>query len=542
MMKRLGEANRRFWRETTFAGAAQRRWFRFCSVCLALYVAYATCLAQSKLFMSAADTVAALLWFILVAAGVYALLLFACARLRDHAPVPARPCEDRRFFWISAALSLAILLCVFAAEYPGGVTYDASNQWRQAQSGEFNNWHPVFHTLCVWLASRIVGGYSLVLLLQLVAFSFAMAYLVDTARSLGAPRWLLLLLQGLVVASSIVRNTLMTVGKDGAMAIGALCLLAQTIRVLQTRGAWLRRLPCALCYGLLLAFTTMVRHNGVLLTLPLGLFALCCYPCERKRVLLSLGAFALCVALVQGPLYGALDIVYPKNTLEESVGIPMTILCNEKQKSPDKLDERTNAFLDGLASEEDWRTVYQLNVYNSIKFTFPREKIADVPASELLGMTLDAVKADPRNAFMTVNAVTDLVWGVTGANEGVEKVNNTGDIEEARYGVAKLNAVGKAMVALFDAIYAFAPLSWLFKNIGVQQLLLLLVTLWALARGGVSRLSLAVPAIVYNLATMLLLCGGDARFFMYFMAGAPFATLALLLLPNDAQSKEILPN
>ena len=73
-------------------------------------------------------------------------------------PAP-QPGRGRRVFWAALAISAVIFGCALAACWPGGVSYDASNQWRQAHCGEFNNWHPVFHTLLIWLVTRVWDSY-----------------------------------------------------------------------------------------------------------------------------------------------------------------------------------------------------------------------------------------------------------------------------------------------------------------------------------------------------------------------------------------------
>ena len=84
-----------------------------------------------------------------------------------------------------------------------------------------------------------------------------------------------------------------------------------------------------------MAFTTLVRQNGFLLTLPLGLLAAGCYFHRQKKGVLTGALCCLgCLALIQGGLYSRLDIVYPDNTLEEAVGLPMTLLCNARQREP----------------------------------------------------------------------------------------------------------------------------------------------------------------------------------------------------------------
>ncbi|MFR5855814.1 MAG: hypothetical protein ACLUE8_16645 [Lachnospiraceae bacterium] len=97
----------------------------------------------------------------------------------------------------SAALALFVLGFAFLGCYPGGVSYDAANQWEQAQSGQFNNWHPVFHTLLIWLVTRVYNHYSFAVLVQIVCFARRWAMLrprcAELARAAGcafcAPVW-----------------------------------------------------------------------------------------------------------------------------------------------------------------------------------------------------------------------------------------------------------------------------------------------------------------------------------------------------------------
>lgn len=365
--------------------------------------------------------------------------------------------------------------------------------------------------------------------MQIAAFSAAMAYLTATLNRRGVPAWLALGAHALVCASLPVRNTLMYLGKDSAMTAAVLVLAAQTVQMLHTRGAWLKRPRNAVCFGLTLAAATLLRHNAILWTLPLLICALLCFPWGRRGAALAAGVTVLTLVLVRGPLYGALDVVYPDNTTEESVGIPMTILWDVRAQAPEVLDDETSAFLASLAEGGKWEDIYQLHRYNSIKFTYDRELIAGRSVTDILSMAGRAALAEPRLAFETVNAVTGLVWDVTGQNRGYETVSNSGDLP--LYGRATLNRLGQAALAVIDAPLAWTPVRWLTENIGAQLLILLLVALWALRRRGVDVLALALPVLCYDLGTMLLLCGDDARFFQCSMAVCIPCMLAMLYLP-----------
>lgn len=514
-------------------------WFQFCAVCLALYLAYVAYLSKSSLFESTADTISSLIWFALIAAGLYGLLLFVCKKLENVGlPAAKKSVRPLHLWLICLTISAVTLGSAFLKAYPGGVSYDAANQWWQAHSGEYNNWHPVFHTLLIRLCTLVIDRYPFVVLVQCAAFALSFAYLTTTLHKTGVPAWLTVAVHGLVHLTPMVRNTLMFVWKDNAMCIGAVILCAQTIRMLATGGQWLRKWPNAVCFGLVLAFTTLVRHNALLFTLPLAVIVLCSFAGVRRMAALALAMMAAGMLLVRGPLYGSLDVVYPDNTAEEAVGLPMIVLGNAMQQQPDALDEDAKAFLLSLADGESWQKVYRLNDYNAIKFTYPRELIADRDPLEILGMAARTAVRAPRLAFEAINGTTGLVWDVTGENKGVVVVSNSGTLPEESVGQPLLNGAGTWLCALQDAPMQLLPLRWLTQNIGVQQLLLLLVTLVTLYRRGPAVLSLAFPTLIYNLATMLLLCGNDARFFQFAVAISLPSMLALLWLPEN----KMLPN
>ncbi len=511
---------------------AHRFWFRFCLVCLALYLAYVTYLSNSKVLVSTGETLCALALFALIAAGFYGLLLFVCQKMDEHPLRPAKAAAPGMVWLIGLGISAVVLGSAFLKAYPGGVSYDAANQWWQAHSGEYNNWHPVFHTLLIRLATLVIDRYPFVVFLQAAALGAALTYLTVTLNRHGVPLWAALLAHTLVLLTPLVRNTAMYLWKDNAMTIGALILCAQSIRMMATGGGWLKRWQNALCFGLMLAFTTLVRHNALLFTVPLGIIALCSFAGTRRMAALALAVAAAGIVLVRGPLYGAFDVVYPNNTAEESIGLPMIVLGNAMQEDPQSLDEETRAFLLSLADEASWQTVYRRCDYNAIKFTYPRELIVDRGALEILQMAARTAAREPRLAWEAFNDTTDLVWGVDGHNEGVVEIANSGTIPEESIGQPVLNAIGDKLCSLLDAPLHLPPLRWLLCNIGVEQLLLLLAVLIALCRKGPSALLLGFPLLIYNLATMLLLCGNDSRFFQFAMA-VSLPSVAMLLWWNE---------
>ena len=513
-----------------------RFWFTACAICLSLYLSYVLFLAQSPVFTGALATALSLAWFMLFAALLFAGMLLACRRLAKRAPKPAPVRQKLELATLLPALAipLVIFACGLLRCYPGGMSTDANTQWLQVQSGQFSNWHPVFHTLLMWLGTRLHNSYPLLVAEQLALLSLALAYLVGTLRSWGAKRWVLLLIEGILVASPLVGNTAMHMWKDNAMTIGALLLLAQTTNAYLSRGEWLEKPRNVVALGLTLAFTTLVRHNAFLLTVPLLLTLMLCYRSRWKRTLIAAAVMIGCAAFVLGPVYSWVGVTYPDNTFEESVGVPLTILGDVRVKNPDALTDEARAYLDRMATDEEWRTIYQPGNYNSIKFVdweHRRLRVIDVDKADYFRMVADTVKADPRDALLAVNEVTDLVWGVTENEANVSSVSAS-QVGDYRYLGTRVNELGKSLMRVFDVPMGVQPIRWYVGNIGVSFALMLLVAVYALYRNGVRALTLCVPPLLYNLGTMCMLCGNDARFFQYSLLWCTFALVPLLRSPD----------
>ena len=497
-----------------YQSAAHRFWTEFLTACLALYLTYATYLSRSALFVSAADTVASLLWAGVLFGAVYAALRRWTVAGGARAARAERAKLNPWVFAVGTLVPLCVLGAFLLAADPGGVTVDSAVQWTQALTGRYTNWHPVFHTLLLRLCALIKPDYTFAVAVQCAAFSVALGYLMATLHAWGAAALPLVLAEGLAVASPIVGNTLMYLWKDNAMTIGALVLTAQAVNVYRSRGAWLLKFGNAVTFGLALAFTTLVRHNGLLFTLPMLLTVLLTCRAGRKGAMIATAAMVTALSLTLGPLYAALPIAYPSNGLEESIGVPMTVVSNIRKVNPDALDAETRAFTDAMADDAGW-SAYRPDTYNTIKFGATRGLIAHTTLPKILRMAASAAKADPRNAFLAVNGVTDLVWGLADEGAANVRVRNSASLPSVPAGSGRANAAGTAVKAFLTAPLGLLPFAWYFDNLGVPLMAMLIAALRALRRNGVRVLLLCLPTLLYSLGTMCVLCGPDARFFSF---------------------------
>ena len=526
-----------------YASTPQRVWFRLLACCLSLYVAFVAYFAGSGFLKDPASTVVSLLCAALLAMACLCCFSLLSSRIADWKGLRPRPLGKHRWLWffLFFAVSLAVYGAALAAAWPGGVNYDASNQWRQALSGEYNNWHPVFHTLMIWLVTRLSQNYTVVVIVQILAAAAAQAYFSLVLCESGVPGGLVLMVHWLICITPGVRNPLMFVSKDSAMTIGMFLLAAFSLRMIFSRGEWLKKPGKIFLLGAVCAWCSLVRHNGLFAVAPLLICAFCLFKTCRRQSLWAALMCAALIVLVRGPLYGALDIVYPNNLTEESIGIPMTVLGDIRVRQPESLTEEATDFLNTLSTPEDWEKSYTLHSYNSIKFTYDHEYIQERTLPEIFRMAAESAAQAPRVAFEAVTGLTDLVWGIWHNGEGFMPVSNSGDLPEVSRGQGRLNAMGSRVLQILELPFKVWPIAYLTENIGVGLLLMLLATLLLMKRNGPGGLLLAFPILIYDLGTMMLLCGNDARFFQCSLALCLPYSLAMLYMPA-AGGKSLCPN
>ena len=189
-----------------------------------------------------------------------------------------------------------------------------------------------------------------------------------------------------------------------------------------------------------------------------------------------------------------------------------------------------------MATGSGWES-YALHEYNTVKFGGTREAVAQSSLTDILRMARNSAARDPRTAFLAVCGVTDLVWGVADEGDARITVGNSHDLPSVPVLDRAMNRAGRAVKAVITAPLQWFPFRWYFGNIGVSFLLMLVAALWALRQGGTGALVFALPVLLYNLGTMAVLCGKDARFFAFSPLVCTFLLFALLQKPPDRQEE-----
>ena len=184
---------------------------------------------------------------------------------------PAPPSQDAKT-GLRRVLVYA-LICLLAwsfylyAYWPGVMTTDSFDQWDQAHNlALLYDWHPVGHTLLIFLLTRLWDSPAAVMLAQTLAMALAWGWAMAFFERQGVTRALLLPLT--LVFALLPSNGAMLVSlwKDIPYAAATLLLVFLLGRVALSRGRWLESRGHAALLGAALAAAALLRHNGLLVS------------------------------------------------------------------------------------------------------------------------------------------------------------------------------------------------------------------------------------------------------------------------------------
>lgn len=263
--------------------------------------------------------------------------------------------RNNRLVLLYSGILLTIYALWWLAFYPGVMTADSLDQWRQALSGSYNDAHPFTSTLFMNAFRWIRDTPAWVSLSQILLTSGIVASFIAYAQRRG--------LSWKICAATIAVFALwpvygiygVTIWKDilYSLFIVAVCLLTYLI-IVDTSIARHRRTYIAL--ALLCAAIPLWRHNGLPYLVAPFIALLIVKVRPRKTILLS-GALAIGVYLIMHFGVGSLLHVKQAPILVEWLRMK-TVAAVYNEKHPTITPADRKLFAD-LMPEQDWRTAYR---------------------------------------------------------------------------------------------------------------------------------------------------------------------------------------
>ena len=483
------------------------------------------------------------LWMIIAGAALLCPLLLKYLREKKWRHHRLGDGMNRWVFrGICFASTLAVLLFYFLGVNPGGLDGDPVTQLRQALSGEYNDLHPVLHTLLVFtLPMKLTGGWApSIVLSQILVFSAALTFVCETVRKYADTMWAFLVLI-LNLANAFNQGMLMFPFKDETFGICAMVTVCLNARILFSKGEWLKKPGHLIFFSVMLTLTAIVRHNGIIFALFCALGAFLCVPWKRGAAFL--GAAAALFLCVKGPLYALLKVEYPTTRSNQILGLPMSTLGGAVKYSPEKLDAETLEFAYRVAPKELWESDYVWGDFTWVEWNSPTsaETMTEAGAKGTIHYMLKAFRQAPRECLKALIRTTDVVYNIVPDKlpQGGVFINEY--IHEVGPGLTYQGnpQIKDIMDAYRQISYTLFPHGFLHSGVSLLILITLMMAKWPLNRKeSWIRIVPVLSIFAYNFGTMFMLTSWQdgARFFHYSLWVAP--VLAVMLVRKDSPAEE----
>ncbi len=529
-MEKAKQSFARFYSRTGTAERTQRRWFWAAFSLLAVYFVYVV-YAQNYIRGYDSKIIIAITSIIALAFCFGVVWLLAGTDLKTAL-------RDKKSRSYILAFAVFVLTFIFyyswqSALYPGSFSPDSIEQYKQTQSGEYNDWHPVLHT---WLFFGLPNIFSdspdLIVTFQLVWFSLAVAYLYYVLYTEGCPKTFMAVSWAYIILNPNTATIMLYPWKDSAFTILALVMCSHLVRIYRSNGKWLLKWQNTFCFALFAFLANGVRHNAILFVVPTFVLLFIFLKQSRRRVLAAAAVFAVLTLLLKIPIYSAANVGDPKHRTTEVMGLPMTVLADVYMNDRDALDDEAVEFLDSLANQKNWEKYHTFGSFNSFKWSDGTiyDKIDQEGAAKILEYAASAAEGSPDIAKKSVLELTKMVWSIDGGSGwtvgyGISSNDNGIRAEYNGEDVEVINTYRKMMNG-FGTKY-------LFNYVGVIIAILLFCAVARIGKAGYARTFSVIPLMIYNFGTMLLLTGHDFRFFhLNFVVVVPL--LYIMLTDNKS--------
>ena len=197
---------------------------------------------------------------VLLAVPLTLLLCAAGLWVGDAAPAPAvrRPGVG----WLVGLPSLLTGAAALLAFWPAVLSPDSVDQWRQALTGSFSDYHPIFHTVALRWLQAVAPTPALPAALQVVALAALAGWTGRVLRGAGVAAPALAAAALLTALDPVHLTMAVTLWKDVPYGLSVVALTVLVFQGaleperLQRRAYWF-------ALGLLGTCATLLRHNGM---------------------------------------------------------------------------------------------------------------------------------------------------------------------------------------------------------------------------------------------------------------------------------------
>jgi hypothetical protein len=311
-------------------------------------------------------------------------------------------------FILFCAIPISIGIIYLLAFYPGVLSFDSVNQWDQLSQFSFSNWHPAYHTILMWLVTRMWYSPAAVALFQIIIYGLVLGYgLCVFKNDFGVSYFWLILLDVAISIVPINGIMLVTLWKDVLYSIFVLLLTIYVLNIINSNGDWIAYKNNWIYLGLVIANISLLRHTGF--PVGFGTLLICMFFFHHfKYFTKTLVVSILFVAFVIGPVYKVFNV---DKSSSQSFGVIFIHPITAQINAGASLTKNEQEFLNEIFPlKETWTySCYDATVFFYKGVDFQPVQESPLQAGELL------YKLTLMNPVATINhfmCLSSFVWQV----------------------------------------------------------------------------------------------------------------------------------
>lgn len=407
-------------------------------------------------------------------------------------------------------------LFYWLAYFPGGFNLDAYGHWDQIHGyAQLNDWHSVVVTGIYWLLTRINDSIEFCIGVQIVLFSISYALLIRELGRYGISRKLLYFAAIFVAVIPSVGMNNICIIKDVYFTVCLIWIYIFLLRLSKEDEINKRSIGIVAGTVMLLILITLIRHNGILIVLPIYLFLFIQFRKSKKIIIGSFIAFVLTIAFIYGPVFNIANIEKHNNIVGETTGILMASMTNAYLKEPDQVPNDVKTFLESIADREEYENHYVLGEWDSCKWDFGgAELLQNEKIIEIVKYAFITAINCPQSVYESIRENTSIVWQIVGYVDWEPWVY----IEEPnQYGISEkpVSVIRNIEIKINELSHSILGCVCVW-NIGSYIMLIVILSVYLAVNNQFKKMLYAFPLLVYAWVTMLLLSGPNQRYFYYF--------------------------
>lgn len=375
--------------------------------------------SDDKTFIYTYKSQAAVSWKLVLftAIDIFIAYVMIYLLINNIKPNKTYNCINRRLYIICTIPLILTSLLAFFVYYPGLMSLDSLDQWRQLSAFDFNDAHPIFDTFIKYLLTRIWYSPAMIVISQIIFLVSVWYYGVKSLHRVGVGEKILFIIS--IVFSILPVNFMFSISlwKDIPYSISVLLLSIILINIYDKGATWFDDKKNYLLLGLCLLLILIFRHNGIIPVYGTAFFLFVMYKKRTKIILITLAV----TCLFFGGKYATNVILdSPKSPSILTMSLPVqqvaAMLSDNVNFSSEEIE-----IIDRAMDHNLWSDLYNPYVVDPIIFNENfNMHIFDAPnyKSEFIKVWLSGVLKKPMISLESWLQQTSIIWRLSEPDDG----------------------------------------------------------------------------------------------------------------------------